>query len=251
MHLLLIACGVLLRELSDAIVRSPHLIDAQFLAPVLHDTGAKAMRKHIQDAIDGAEGKSYDAIVLGYALCGNGLAGICARSLPLVLPRAHDCITLLMGSRHKYKEYFNANPGAYFRSIGWVERAEELAEQAAGIGMNSSLEALIEKYGEEAGRYLHAELTSYTRSYSKLTFIQTGLEVDDSFRQRAQDEAEKKGWKFEDFTGSTALIRRLTSGDWKDDFLVVPPGYRIVASYDDGIVDAVNICQPQTDSTGS
>jgi hypothetical protein len=130
-----------------------------------------------------------------------------------------------------------------------VERAEELAEQAAGIGINSSLEALIEKYGEEAGSYLHAELTSYTRSYSKLTFIQTGLEVDGSFRQRAQDEAEKKGWKFEDFAGSTALIRRLTSGDWKDDFLVVPPGYRIVASYDDGIVDAVSICQPETESS--
>ena len=157
MRLLLIGCGVLLRELSDAIVHSPHLIDAQYLAAGLHDTGAKKMRDHIQEAVDAAEGKGYDAIALGYALCGTGLAGIRARSLPLVLPRAHDCITLLMGSRDKYKEYFNANPGTYFRSIGWVERADELQEQVAGMGLDTDLEALIQKYGEDSGRYLYEE----------------------------------------------------------------------------------------------
>ncbi|MFV1980286.1 MAG: DUF1638 domain-containing protein [Rhodothermia bacterium] len=34
-----------------------------------------------------------------------------------VLPRAHDCITLLMGSRTRYLEYFKAHPGTYFRSV--------------------------------------------------------------------------------------------------------------------------------------
>jgi hypothetical protein len=245
MRLLLIGCGVLLRELSDAIVHSPHLIDVQFLPTGLHDSGLKKMREHIQEATDAAEGKGYNAIALGYALCGTGLADVQARSVPLVLPRAHDCITLLMGSREKYKQYFNANPGTYFRSIGWVERADELQDQVVGLGLEGGLEALIEKYGEDSGRYLYEELMSYEHSYSRLTFISTGLEVDDSFRQKAQVEATEKNWKFDEFAGSTTLFHRLLAGDWNDDFLVVPPHHRIVATYDDQIVGAVAIDEPR------
>jgi hypothetical protein len=197
------------------------------------------MRLRIQEAVDGAEGKRYDAIALGYALCGTGLAGVCARSIPLVLPRAHDCITLLMGSRNKYTEYFNANPGVYFRSTGWVERDDELVEQAAGIGLTADLRALIEKYGEDGGRYLYDEMMSYKRSYSKLTFINTGLETNDSFKQRARAEATEKGWQFEEFAGSVSLFRRLLGGDWEGDFLVVPPGQQILATNDEQIVAAV------------
>src|SRR6202000_2644156 len=101
MRLMLIGCGLLLRELSDAIVRSPHLVDARFLPAGLHDTGAKSMRQRLQQEIDTIETSDYDSIVLGYALCGMGMAGLRAPSIPLVLPRAHDCITLLMGSRNK------------------------------------------------------------------------------------------------------------------------------------------------------
>lgn len=238
MRLLLLGCGVLLRELSDAIVHSPHLVDAVYLPTGLHDTGTKLMRQGIQEAIDAGEGKGYDAIVLGYALCGTGLAGVCARSVPVVIARAHDCIALLMGSREKYKEYFNSNPGTYYRSIGWVERADQLTEQVAGIGLDANLQALIDKYGEDAGRFLYEEMSGYKKNYSRLTFIRTGLEVDDSFRQRAQAEAEEKGWKFEEFDGSTSIFHRLLAGDWNDDFLIVQPGQQIVSSNNDLILIA-------------
>jgi hypothetical protein len=240
MRLKLIGCGVLLRELSDAIVHSAHLIDAVYLTTGLHDTGAKLMRESIQEAIDVSEGQGYDAIVLGYALCGTGLAGVRARTIPVAIPRAHDCIALLMGSREKYMEYFNANPGTYYRSIGWVERQDQLTEQVAGIGLDDNLQKLIEKYGEDSGRFLYEEMSGYKRNYSRLTFIRTGLEVDDSFRQRAQAEAAEKGWKFEEFDGSTSLFRRLLSGDWNDEFLVLQPGQQIVSSNDDQILSAAS-----------
>jgi len=244
MRLLLVGCGILLRELSDAIVRSPNLIDANYLPTGLHDTGSKLMREAIQQAVDAAEGKGYEAIALGYALCGTGLAGVRARSVPLVIPRAHDCIALLMGSRDKYKQYFNENPGTYYRSIGWVEREDQLVEQVAGIGMDCDLQNLIDKYGEDSGRFLYEEMTGYKRNYTRLTFIRTGLEVDDSFRQRAEAEATEKGWKFEEVEGSTSLFRRLLSGDWNDDFLVVPPGHSIVSSNDDRILTVAAPDQP-------
>ena len=95
-------------------------MDATFLPAGLHDTGAKSMRQRIQQEIDAANVSDYDNIVLGYALCGMGVAGLKAPAIPLVVPRAHDCITLLMGSREKYhSDYFKANTGVYFRSVAW------------------------------------------------------------------------------------------------------------------------------------
>ena len=236
MRLLLIGCGLLLRELSDAIVHSPHLVDAKFLPAGLHDSGAKIMRQRLQEEIDAADPASYDAIVLGYALCGMGLAGLKARNIPLVLPRAHDCITLLTGSREKYAEYFKANSGVYFRSVGWMERAAQLHEQLFAGGLSQDRDALIARYGEEAGQYLYEEATRYRQSYRKLTYIRTASKFDHLCAGQAQAEANEKNWTYEEFAGDLNLFRRLLAGEWLSDFLVVPPGDEIVATNDEEIV---------------
>jgi Protein of unknown function (DUF1638) len=240
MRILLIGCEVIIRELCDAILRSPHVVDAQFLSKGLHDRGARVMRAGLQAAIDEAETRpqKYDAIALGYGLCGNGLAGVQARSVPLVLPRAHDCITLLMGSRTRFESYFQDHPGVYYRSTGWVERGADLEPLArTESGMGYTLDALVERYGEDSGRFLYEELTRYRQTYQQLTFIETGLEPDGRFEAEARAEATEKGWRFEKVRGDLELFRGLLSGNWDDDrYLVVPPGYRIAARPDQDIV---------------
>jgi hypothetical protein len=47
MRLALIGCRLLTPELSDAIARSLHLVDAQFLPEGLHETGAKTMHSRL------------------------------------------------------------------------------------------------------------------------------------------------------------------------------------------------------------
>ena len=240
MRILLIGCEVIIRELCDAITRSPHVVDARFLSKGLHDLGAKAMRQGLQAAIDEVEARAetYDAIALGYGLCGNGLAGVEARSLPLVLPRAHDCITLLMGSCTRFESYFQDHPGVYYRSAGWVERGADLEPLARNqTGMGFTLDALIERYGEDNGRFLYEELTHYQQTYQQLTFIETGIEPDDRFESAARSEATEKGWRFEKVRGDLGMFRGLLSGDWDDvNYLVVPPGHRIAARPDQGII---------------
>jgi hypothetical protein len=240
MRILLIGCEVILRELCDAILRSPHVVDARFLTKGLHDRGARAMREGVQAAIDQAEAhaEKYDAIALGYGLCGNGLAGVQARSVPLVLPRAHDCITLLMGSRTRFEGYFRDHPGVYYRSTGWVERGGDLEPLArTETGMGSTLDALVERYGEDNGRFLYEELTRYRQTYRQLTFIETGLEPDARFEAAARAEAAEKGWRFEKVSGDLELFRGLLSGSWDESrYLVVPPGHRIAARPDQDIV---------------
>ena len=73
--------------------------------------------------------------------------------------------------------------------------------------------------------------------YSKLAFIETGIEPDGTLEQRARDIAQERHWEFEKLTGDLSLLQRLIGGDWNDDFLIVPPGKRIQAAYNDDVIE--------------
>lgn len=172
MRLKLICCEVLFREMCACIARARHLIDVEFLTKGLHDLGCLTMRTRIQERIDAVDPAKYDAILLGYALCGNGTAQITARQIPIVLLRAHDCISVLMGGVELYMRYINDHSGVYFRSPGWLERGANLdqlsleqSRRQAGIGYTR--EELIEKYGEDNGNYLWEQFTKYTARRSR------------------------------------------------------------------------------------
>ena len=238
MRFKLISCEVLFREMCQACAHAPHQVDVEFLPKGLHDLGGKPMAAKIQQAVDRTPEGLYDAILLGYGLCGNGLDGLTARHTRLVLPRAHDCIALLMGSHDRYQAYFNDNPGTYYRSTGWLERGKGLQQLTHNTtGFDESLDAMIAKYGEDNGRYLYEEMTRYQSQYRKLTFIETGLEAGGQFIDESAAEAKEKGWSFERLTGDLAWLGRLVEGAWPDaEFVVAEPGERLAASYDDRVV---------------
>lgn len=245
MRLKAILCQVFTREMEYAAARSPHSVDLEILTMGLHDLGV-AMRSQLQERIDANDQAGYDAILLGYALCGRGTEGLHAGTTQLVLPRAHDCIGVLMGGRQRYQEYFQNHPGVYYRSPGWIEFQK--GSQWLGpagisakkpLGERRSLAELIAQYGEENGWFLFDQFTAYRRKYSGLTYITTGLEADGAFREQARAEAEKEHWAFEEYPGSIRLLEGLVNGDWNaGDFLVVPPGLSVAATFDADIVRA-------------
>ena len=63
----------------------------------------------------------FEAILIGYGLCSNGIMGISSNKYKLVIPRAHDCITFLLGSKEKYSKYFTDMPGTYWYTMSWIE----------------------------------------------------------------------------------------------------------------------------------
>jgi hypothetical protein len=241
MRLKLISCEIFYREFCLAVSRSPNIVDAEFLTKGLHDIGSAVMLERLQAAVDRVDAR-YEAVLLGYGLCNNGIAGLTARQVPLVVPRAHDCITFFLGSKERYLDYFQGHPGVFFETTGWIERGEadgELSQLALGerLGMRQSFEELVARYGEDNAKYLWAELSKVPRHYGQMTFIEMGVEPNSSFERSAREKAEARGWRFEKVQGEMGLIQRLVDGVWdKSEFLVVPPGQRITALYDEGII---------------
>ena len=242
MRLKLIACEIFYRELCAAIARSANQIDVEFLPKGLHDIGQAGMSARLNEALAAVNESGYEAVLLGYALCSNGLLGLAAGNIPLVVPRAHDCITLFLGSKERYLDFFTKNPGVYFKTSGWIERAEGPAQFGQDsiqrqAGMTHSYEEYVAKYGEDNARFLYEQLSNMTRNYAKIAFIEMGVEPDDRFERKARGDAEALRWTYEKLQGDMSLIQDLLDGRWDDErFLVVPPGCRIAPSYDDGII---------------
>ena len=105
----LISCEILFREVCQNVSKCRNIVDITFMPKGLHDVGETLMSDKLQKEINLVDIKQYEAILLCYGLCNNGVRGLHS-ALPIVLQRAHDCITLLLGSKEKYEEYFYNNP---------------------------------------------------------------------------------------------------------------------------------------------
>jgi hypothetical protein len=227
-HFLALTCEALARSVYAAAASTPHTVSVRLLEQGLHDH-PRNLRIALQTQIDAIEAGAYDAILLAYGLCGLSTAHITARHTPLVLPRAHDCITLYLGSQERYQEEFEQHPGTYWYSVDYMERGGGTALGAASLQDNEAqYEAWVRKFGQEAADDLVAEMRRWSQHYTRAVFIDTGLGDTEHFEQMAREKAEREGWIFERKQGNRRLMEMLLRGEWPEpEFLMVPPGYTI------------------------
>ena len=230
-----IACKVMMREMYHLAAQSKNSIDILWLKQALHNT-PDILRERVQSAIDDAEREEedYDAIILGYCLCSNGIVGLRTKKTPLVIPRGHDCVTMLLGSKERYREIFDSHKGGiYWYSPGWIEQSLQPGRER----YEKSLAEYIEKYGEDNAQYLMEMEQGWMREYNCALYVDWNMTDNAEYVKYTKECADYLGWKYRKEEGSSSLVRDMFEGDWDDErFLVVPPGMTIKPSYDDRVV---------------
>jgi len=275
MRIKCLACEALARVVYLCAAHSPHIVDVELFGIGLHREPAD-LRARLQARIDAvnqermsllshvpsaqlmAQGKissenrsestAYDAIAMVYGLCGQSTAGLIARDVPLVIPRAHDCITLFLGDRRRYGEAFREHPGTYWYALDYAERSD--GSMALGAEADAEVQGVyreyVGKYGQDNAEYLMEVMGAWQRHYDRASFIEMGVGNSTRVEGRARALAEKRGWAFQRVEGDLVLIRRLLDGEWAsgsgsgDDFLTVPPGQQVRMTYD---VDVIGCAQ--------
>jgi hypothetical protein len=189
-------------------------VEIRYLDQGLHRVPQK-MADQVQAHIDAAAPYA-GRIVLGYGLCSNGIVGVTARQQGLVVPRAHDCISLFFGSVDAYKKVFDARPGTYYLTPGWI------AEKKDPLGI---LEEYLPKYGEETSRWVMDEELKH---YTHIVLIDTGVRDLAPLRERARHNARFFGKAYEEVQGSPEYFEKLVRGPYTaEDFFFLAPGEQV------------------------
>jgi hypothetical protein len=228
----IIACNVLWREICHFASLSQNNFTFQFLPQGLHNTPEK-LRFELQTAIDIAVPEDANAVLIGYGLCSNGLAGITARNKKLIAIRAHDCITCFLGSKERYAEYFASHPGTYWYTLGWIESGHQPGKER----VEKLRSEYSEKYGEENADYLMEMEQDWFKKYSRATYIDMGFEIEESLKEYTKKCADYLKWQYDEIKGSSAIFVDWLNGNWTSDkFLIVNPGETIRPSNDEAII---------------
>lgn len=197
----------------------------------------KSLKEALQEAIDAAASE-YDIIILGYGLCSMAVVGLKANNCTIVIPRVDDCIACFLGSQDAYMEQQRKEPGTYYLTKGWIEVSDTLLDE---------YKRMVEKYGEKtADRLMRIML----KNYKRLVYIDTGVTDQERYRSYARDVAGQFNLRFEEMTGSNALIQKMMAQDWDTDFVVARPGEEVAyADFKTSTKTAANLNLYQTKPT--
>jgi hypothetical protein len=232
-----ITCAVLEIEIAHFARGLSHIARVEVLEQGLHNQ-PDVLRAKLQAAIDRVETETdADVIVLGYGLCSRGTEGVRTSRCRLVIARAHDCITHLLGDKDRYARYVAERPGTYWYSPGWnkhtsmpgKERHENLRRQ------------YTKEYGEDNAQFLMDTEQHWFKTYSNAAFVHLGVGDIEKEWQYTQQCAAWLGWHCDHQRGDSALLKDLLAGPWDDQrFVVLAPGEMFRMTADDRVIEKEN-----------
>ena len=214
----IIACRVLELELEALKAENPH-IETIYMDQNYHRT-PHFLPELLQAKIEEVK-ESAKQIVLGYGLCSNAIVGLVPPSQGLIVPQAHDCITLFLGSKEKYNKLFQQSPGTYYLTPGWLK------EQKDPLGMLEN--EYIPKLGREIAEWGARE---EIRHYDSISLIDTQAVDISPYRERAKENARFFEKRYSEIKGDSSLLRKIIFGPYdREDFFLLQAGEQIKQSW--------------------
>jgi len=179
----------------------------------LHNT-PEQLNTILQQEIDTTR-EPVSTILFGYGMCSKGLAGLRAGRMRLVIPKAHDCIPVLLGANDAYRREREKEPGTFYLSPGWIEHGED---------PYSEFLKLRKTYGHKKALRIEKRMMG---NYKRIALINNGAHNMSSYRAYGKRISDFLGFSFEEIFGSTQWLEKLISGNWDENFVVVEPGERV------------------------
>ncbi len=208
MKIKIIACEVMKDELIS--VLKDNETDMEFLSMGLHLYPEK-LNRELQRIIDGAKG--YDRIVLAFGLCGGAGKGLGSKDATLTMPRTHDCIPLLLGSREAFLAEREKELGTFYLTCGWLRGEKSILSEHARVK---------EKYGEKKAKGIIKRVYD---AYKRVLFIRTGGSNEPSYLEGSYEVARLLELKHEITDNDFTYIQKIVYGPWdNENFVNVGPG---------------------------
>ena len=207
----IICCRTIGDELQDAEDSTGIAYPVLWIESGLHNVPRK-LHRVLQETVDQAEKEGAERILLAMGFCGNSLENLKTERAELILPRADDCITLLLGSFRRRQEIQN-EAGTYFMTRGWIEGERNIMRE---------YEYTMEKYGEETGREIFDMMFG---NYRRIGILDTGCyDMEPVLAETARIAASLK-MRWERFSASNEYLKQLLTGPWESDrFVRLQPG---------------------------
>lgn len=234
-RLALLACKVFEEEIALHAHGADHIVETRFFEIGLHDCPDQ-LRSTLQENLDAVDARpDIDAVVLAYGLCGRGTAGLRPLRHRLVIPRAHDCITVFMGSKEAYAEHQRRCPTCYYYTPGW-NRARRVPGPEKLKFMRADLAA---RFDPEDVEFLLESEREQMAVHDTATYLDLGTADAQIEAEYAKKCAKWLGWKFEHPPGDPALLRDLLWGNWDADrYQIIEPGMQLGHAPDESIMRA-------------
>ena len=188
----------------------PESMDCEFLDYNYHGKPG-LLHVRLQEIIN--QSQDYDLIIMTYSRCSNVVVGLLSQRVPMLLPKTHDCISLLLGSNERQIKLLKENPGTYYFSRGWLD-----------YGRTPYAEYLeyVDRFGQEKAADLIKMLYG---SYNKAVLIVTlGTKDIEKYREKVRKIAEFFDWDVGEEDGDLHLLTDVLKGNAGQDTVYVEPG---------------------------
>ncbi len=217
-----IACEVFKAEMNllrEQVHPSPQIL---YLEQGLHDR-PNELRQRVQLAIDELEAHADsvpERIVLGYGLCGRGLAGVSGKKTSLVIPKVHDCIPLLLGVQQSEADSLSQSGSTFWLSPGWLGCSQVRFVRERKM----RFEAYREQFGEDSATYLMEVEASWLTHYSRACSI-IWPELEGDVYGLGRMVAKDAGLSYTEQRGHCGYLKQLLQGGEDPSlFLYLAPG---------------------------
>lgn len=206
MKTVIVACRTIAAELNLAIRETGCGYPVRWIDAGLHRS-TEALRGRLQEELNRI-GDAADRVLLAFGFCGNAVQNLTSPGFELILPRADDCITLLLDPGTHEKEM-----GTFYLTQGWLENE---------ISLWNEYRQTVKRYGRPKADRVYRIMLS---GYRKLGLIDTRAYPLAELLDQSREIAGVFGLNQQVVPGTVGYLRQLLTGPWDyERFIVIAPG---------------------------